>query len=250
MKVFLSLNLLFFVCVFLLSPFEHLNAIYLCILQEDWARNHLYDFIFPQIACPPRWFAYQNKPTINMQLPSNLHDNSRWLGFTIYALYTTQMQRNGFKCRQDSTIFLRYYSLSASDEVSFAPYTAFPLSVDVFDESSLRLVVFYIPRLLFQLNRCSYIEALFESNDPCVQVEKCGIRLVYRQDVAEFVQALVEYMLGSPDTNHHSFSKNLSHQLGMLQDCNHEKDYCCSFLPERLKLTGQVFCYYTSIQQI
>ena len=233
---------------FLLSPVEHLNAIYLCILQVDWARNHLYDYIFPQIACPPPWFAYQNSSTIKEKLPSNLHDNSRWLGFTIYALYTTQMQRNGFNYKQDSTIFLRYSSFSASDEVYFAPYTAFPHSGDVFDESSLRLVVFYIPSLLFQLNRCSHIVASFESDDPCVQVEKCGIRLVYRQDVAEFVQALVEYMLGSPDTNQHSFSKNLSHQLGMLQDCNHEKDYCCSFLPERLKLTGQVFCYHTSIQ--
>ena len=233
---------------FLLSPMEHLNAIYLCILQEDWARNHLYDFIFPQIACPPRWFAYQNKPTINMQLPSNLHDNSRWLGFTIYALYTTQMQRNGFKCKRDSTIFLRYYSLSASDEVSFAPYTAFPLSRDVFDESSLRLVVFYIPRRGFQLKQCDHIGASFESSDPAVQFEMCGIRLVYEQNVPEFVQTLVECMLGSPDANHQSFSLHLSDQLGMMQYCNHEKKNCCPFLPERLNLTGQVFCYQTSMQ--
>ena len=172
-----------------------------------------------------------------MQLPPDVHDNSKWLGFTIYALYGIQMQPVGFSYKLDLTIFLR-----SSDEVSLAPYTVFPLSRDVSDESpqdSQRLVVFYIPRRVFQLNQCNHIGASFKSGDTAVQFESCGIRLVFEQNVAEFVQALVEeYMLGSPDSEH------LSHQLGMLQDCNHENDYRCPFLPERLKLTGQVFCYH------
>ena len=61
--------------------------------QVDLARNHWYDYIFTQIARPPRWFSYQNfLPYIKMELPPDLHDNSGWLGFTVYALYTIEKQ--------------------------------------------------------------------------------------------------------------------------------------------------------------
>uniref|UniRef100_A0A7N2LFU1 ADP-ribosyl cyclase/cyclic ADP-ribose hydrolase n=1 Tax=Quercus lobata TaxID=97700 RepID=A0A7N2LFU1_QUELO len=170
-------------------------------LSRDWARNHLYDYIFHQIARPSHWFN-RNKlgPSIEMQLPPDVYDNSKWLGLTIHALYGNQMQPAGFSYKLDLTIFLR-----SSDEVSLAPYAVFPLSRDVSDESpqdSQRLVVFYIPRLVFQLNQYNHIGASFQSGDSAVQFESCGIRLVYEQNVAEFVQALVEYMLGSPDSNH------------------------------------------------
>ena len=223
---------------------EHLCAIHLCILQVDWAQNHLYEYIFHQIARPPCWLACKKLgPSIEMPLPPDVHDDPKWLGFVIYVLYGIQMQSAGFSFKLDLTVFLR-----SSDEVSLAPYTVFPLSRDVSDESpqdSQRLVVFYIPRQVFQSNQCNQIGASFKSGDTAVQLESCGIRLVNEQNVAEFVPALVEYMLGNPDSNHQSWSEHLSHQLGMLQDCNHEKDNRCPFLPERLKLTGQVFCYHT-----
>ncbi|XP_050281499.1 TMV resistance protein N-like [Quercus robur] len=207
------------------------------LYQVDLARNHWYDYIFPQIARPPHWFSYQNfGPYIKMELPPDLHDNSRWLGFTVYALYTIGKQGDAFSYKQDSTnstILLRFSSLSASDEVSFAPYTAFPLSRDIFGESSQRLLVFYIPRLLFGMNRCSHIGALFESNNPGVQIGMCGIRLVYEKNVEEFVQTLVEYMLGTPEVYHQAIYLNLIDQLGKLQGCNHGEDFCCTFTPER-----------------
>ena len=239
-------KLIDFVYVFLSNhSIEHLIAIHLCILQVDWAQNHLYDYIFHQIARPQHWFTCQKHgPYIEMQLPPDVHDNSTWLGFTVYALYGIQMQPAGFSYKLDSTILLHYSGVS----VSFAPYPAFSLSGDLFDESSQRLVVFYIPRRVFQLNRCNHVGALFKSGDPGVQVEMCGIRLVYEQHVEEFVQTLVEYMLGSPYANHQSFSEHLSHQRRLLQGCNHEKHYLCPFLPERLKFTGQVFCYHASMQ--
>ena len=87
---------------FFLSPIEHLKAIYFCILQGDWARNLLSDYVFPQIASPPRWFAYQNGPAIKTQLPADLHDYSRWLGFTIYALYTIQMKNDRFNYKRQA----------------------------------------------------------------------------------------------------------------------------------------------------
>ncbi|KAK7821177.1 hypothetical protein CFP56_037905 [Quercus suber] len=96
-----------------------------------------------------------------------------------------------------------------------------------------RLLVFYIPRLLFQLSSCSHIAALFKSNGPGVKVDMCGIRLVYEQDVNKFVQTLVEYMIECPEAYHQSISLNLLDQIGMMQDCNHEKDDGCALNPER-----------------
>ena len=68
----------------------------------DWARNHLSDYIFPQNASPPRSFANQNGPAIKKQLPADLHDYSRWLGFTIHALYTIQIKNDGFNYKRQA----------------------------------------------------------------------------------------------------------------------------------------------------
>ena len=224
-----------------------MNTIYLCILQVDYARKHWYDYIFPHDAIPPTWFSDQNfGQFINMELPPNLHNNSAWLGFTVYAFYTIQKQQDGLGYKQDSRIFLHFFGLS--DEVPHAPYTAFPLAQENFDESSPRLLIFYIPRVLFKLNQFSCIGVIFESNDPGVEVKMCGICIVYEQNVKEFVQTLVEHMIGCPGKYHHSTVMNLLDQVGMTQECNHEKDNFCSFSPERFKLTGLVFRYHTSTQ--
>lgn len=176
-----------------------------------------------------------------MELPPNLHDNLTWMGFTIFASYTVDKQRAGWSYKQNSSIFLHFYGFSASDEVPLAPYIAFPLSRDVFDESSRRLLVFYIPRARFQLNCSSHIRASFGSDNQVVKVETCGIRIVYEQDVEQFVQTLVQCMLEIPVAYRPSLYQNLLHQLALLQDCNHERGFCSSFLSERSKLTKKDF---------
>ena len=235
------------VSLYIFCLIERLKTICLCILQVDYARNHWYDYIFTYDAISPTWFSDQNfGHHIKMELPPDLHDNSRWLGLTIYASYTTQKQQAGLDYKQDSRIFLHFSGLS--NEVPCAPYIAFPLGRDILDDSSPRLLIFYIPRSLFKLNQCSRIGVLFESNDPGVELKMYRIYLVYEQNVDEFVQTLVEYILGCPEAYHHTFNMNLLDVVAMMQDCNHEKDNCCSFSLERLKLTGQVFCYHASMQ--
>ena len=46
-----------------------------------------------------------------------------------------------------------------------------------------------------------------------MKVRECGIRLVYEQDVEEFMETLVQCMLGSPEACHDCFYQNLSHQV-------------------------------------
>ncbi|XP_059453460.1 uncharacterized protein LOC132183999 [Corylus avellana] len=49
-----------------------------------------------QIEGPPRWFKYQNFDScIRMELPSNLNDNTRWLGFTVVILSNLEW---AFRC--------------------------------------------------------------------------------------------------------------------------------------------------------
>lgn len=208
-------------------------------LQGDWPRYHYYDYIFPQIAIPQGCFSYQNLASyIKMDLDPNLHDNSRWMGFTVFAFYSVNEQRASSSYKQDSTIFLRFFSLSTGGEVPLATGIAFPLSRDVFVESTQRLLVFYIPRERFQLNRCSHIWASFAIDNQAVKVEMCEIRLVCEHDVEEFVQTLVQCILEIPDAYHPSLYQNLSVQLEQLQGCNHEVGFCRSLSSNRLKFNG------------
>ena len=97
------------------------SSIFFLMIRMFWASIACsivmsFNYIFPQIARPPHWFSYQNfSPYIKMELPPDLHDNSRWLGFTVYALYTIEKQGDAFSYEQDSTnstILLRFSSLS------------------------------------------------------------------------------------------------------------------------------------------
>ncbi|XP_059453463.1 TMV resistance protein N-like [Corylus avellana] len=68
---------------------RQLKSLLSLLFQGDPARYHCYEYIFPQVkmAAPPRWFNYQNvSSAIKMELPSNLNDNTRWLGFTVVIL--------------------------------------------------------------------------------------------------------------------------------------------------------------------
>jgi hypothetical protein len=179
-----------------------------------------------------------------MQLPPDLHNNTRWMGFSVYALYSVYKQPAG--SGQDSTIILSFSGLSAGEAPS-APYMAFPLSKDIFS-GSRRLLVFYIPRVLFGLNQCSELWASFQSNNPgVVKVERCGIRLVYEEDIEESVETLVQCMLECPDEYHESYYRNLFAQVVELQGCDHGKDFCCSFSLQRLIIVHwKPFSYHTN----
>ena len=183
-----------------------------------------------------------------MDWPPNLHDNPRWMGLAVYALCTIDKQRDVSSYKQDPTVFLRIFSLSASGVVPLAPGIDFPLSKDGFMKSSQRiLVIFYIPRKLFQLNRCSHIWASFGSDNRGVKVQMCGIRLVFEHDVEGYLQTLVQCMLEIPTVYRTLLYKTLLFQLAELQDCNHERGPCSSFSSERLKLMAKDFVSITIV---
>lgn len=182
--------------IFRTSPYYQLSL----FEQAHQARHHSYNYYFPQIAIPSSWFSYQNLEShIKMDWPPNLHDNPRWMGLAVYGLYTIDKQQDVSSYKQDPTVFFRIFSLSASGAVPLAPGIDFPLSKDGFMKSSQRiLLIFYIPRKLFQLNRCSHIWASFGSDNQGVKVQMCGIRLIFEHDVEGYLQTLVQCMLEIP----------------------------------------------------
>ena len=151
------------------------------------------------------------------------------MGIAVCAYYTVHKQPAVSSDNQDLTSFLHFYNTSASHRVRLIRYKIFRDSKDIFDESSHRILVFYIPRLLLRLEECRHIGASFEHKNPGVQVMECGIRLLYKEDVEEFVQTLVQCMLRSSVAHHEFFYENLSHQVEkMVAGFDNGKDVGCS----------------------
>lgn len=231
--------------IFRTSPYYRLSL----FEQAHEARHHSYIYYFPQIAIPSSWFSYQNLGSyIKIDWPPNLHDNPRWMGLAVYALYTIDKQRDVSSYIQNPTVFLRIFSLSASGEVPLAPGIDIPLSKNLFMKSSHQiLLIHYIPRNRFQLNRCSHIWASFGSDNRDVKVQMCGIRLVFEYDVEGYLQTLVQCILEIPTADHSFFYRTLLSQLAQIQDSNHERGPCSSFSSERLKLMAKDFVSITIV---
>ncbi|XP_030935991.1 TMV resistance protein N-like [Quercus lobata] len=207
-------------------------------LQGDRVRNHKYDYIFPCIKIPA-WFRNQSFCSdIRMKLPANLQEEKRLMGIAVCAYYTVNKQLVGYSENQDLTSFLNFYHPLSSNEV-LTRHKVFQDSKDIFVGSSCRILVFYLPHMFFGLKGCAYIEASFEHNNSGVRVKECGIRLVYEQDVEEFVQILVKCMLQSPEAYHNFYYQNLVDQVRKMMegfDIN-EKDSSSYSSLQRLKFT-------------
>ncbi|KAF3953720.1 hypothetical protein CMV_020863, partial [Castanea mollissima] len=156
-----------------------LMSLLLRVYQGDLARNHKYDYVFPHMTVPD-WFSNRSFCSeIRIKLPTNLQRYGRWMGIAVCAYYTVQERLAISSDNKDLTTFLNFYN----------------------------------PSVLLRLEECRHIGASFEHNKPDVRVEECGLRLVYEQDVENFVQTLAQCMLESPDAYHECFHQNLLHQV-------------------------------------
>ena len=169
--------------------------------------------IFPHMTVPD-WFSNRSFCSdIRIKLPTNLQRDGRWMGIAVCAYYTVQERLAISGDNKDLTSFLNFYNPSVSHRVCLTRHRVFQESKDIFVESSHRILVFYIPQVLLRLEECRHIGASFEHNKPDVRVKECGLRLVYEQDVENFVQTLAQCMLESPDAYHECFYQNLLHQV-------------------------------------
>ena len=170
------------------------------------------------------------------------------MGIAVCAYYTVHKQpaisgdnKNLTAISGDNTnltCFLNFYNPLISHRVHLTRHKVYQESKDIFVESSHRILVFYIPQVLLRLEECRHIGASFEHNKPDVRVKECGLRLVYEQDVENFVQTLAQCMLESPDAYLECFYQNLLHQV---EETEASKDFGISSSLQRFFNWKQFF---------
>ncbi|KAB2623842.1 TMV resistance protein N-like [Pyrus ussuriensis x Pyrus communis] len=143
----------------------------------------------------PEWFSnIVNGDSIAIPIPPNLKDNKKWMGVAAVFLVKGQPFVSNSESDTETSDYLYRFTLG-THEFRLEPYlldwkescTLVRSSSDDF------LCFFYESHMRFPktLNESSSIWALLEAINPCMEIQKCGIRLVYKQDVAGFIQTFM-----------------------------------------------------------
>ncbi|KAM5574750.1 hypothetical protein ABKV19_013941 [Rosa sericea] len=136
----------------------------------------------------PVWFSTTSiRNPISMSIPQNLADNNKWKGFAWCAIFSVK-GHTALSLIEPDPDFLNY-SYQITLETDVAPLEPKVLELDEthrpFGSSSHLLVIFYKPSWEFpewELNESTVVRAIFETTNPSMVVQKCGIRLLYEQD--------------------------------------------------------------------
>ena len=191
-----SLNIVFLYLFLSLSHTTQTRALniivimYFNILQEVVHQNKHF-FQFSNSTEIPEWFSHQNLgPSIRMQLPLDLHDNSSWIGIALFAVVVVHKDLN----HQDYKVFIEF---NCRSDLIQGPVDRRPLVFDIseFLPEILRHASSFSFKSLFQarqlrdhLKECSWISTLIKSNSPYVKIKMCGAGVVYKQDLEKFAQ--------------------------------------------------------------
>ncbi|XP_075648613.1 TMV resistance protein N-like [Castanea sativa] len=173
-----------------------------------------------QISIPgldvPEWFTNQSIGySIWLELPPNWC-NSTWMGFSLCALfrincYGYSSERYSLKGHVKAYGDMPHLTSKVIKETSFEVV----IGETSFDFNVCHLWLLYWSRddLLGKPandHECSWINVVFDSNSPSVEVIKCAVRLINEQDVGEFNQTIVQCDVASEglDCVHHEFENS------------------------------------------
>ena len=191
----------------------------------------MYKYIFPICASPPWFIAHGLGNSISISLPPNLYDDKRWIGFALYASFAVHNKQQTVS--RDSKISRSFFCLLCTDDGCLQSFIVLPLTRDIFVESH-RLLVLHIPRVFFthKLNQRKSIRALFGCRNnsdkniinPDVEVEVCGMRMVFEQDLEGLVQRIFDCISSSPDIYHQGYRQGLEDQVKRLSGYVHAQE--------------------------
>jgi hypothetical protein len=178
------------ICLFLFLSFSLIGH-YIFILQE----YHLpfeYDCIFPPSEIPELFSHRGNGPSVTIELPSNLHNDSTWIGFALCASFSVQEYPTEFFDSLESKIPHHLICHFETDTGSSKPIHVYRTTREEFKWLHLRGFIWlcFIPYwyLWDRMNHCNHIEVSIESDWPGWTVQECGLRLMYQQDEQEMRQ--------------------------------------------------------------
>lgn len=215
--------------IFLLSLFTgHLFS----ILQEF----HLFfssDHCFPPITEIPDFLTYQGRgPSVTIELPTNMHNDSGWAGLLICASFTFQENQIEFLENLESEIPHHLICFFDTDIDSLRPIHVYRTAKQEFKWLHLHgfIWLFYIPIwwLPDRIQCCNHIEVSIMSDWPGWIVNNCGLRFLSAQDSGDLMQLLLPFQV--------SFFDNwgLFHKEILEQDCtqpepfSHQTEGCTS----------------------
>uniref|UniRef100_A0A2N9HBW6 ADP-ribosyl cyclase/cyclic ADP-ribose hydrolase n=1 Tax=Fagus sylvatica TaxID=28930 RepID=A0A2N9HBW6_FAGSY len=241
--------------------------------REPFIESHMEDAIHQNdIVCVfsnsteiPEWFSHQSPgSSVTIPLPSDLRDNSSWEGIALFVVVVIHKNLNNISSGQDYEVCIDFICRSGmvveagklrdhleecgncigASITSNHPYLEIKMCAAriLYRQNLVEFLQAHgqidknpNASLLLRLEECRNIGASFEYKNPGVQFIECGIRLVYEEDVEEFVQTLVQCMLRSSVAYHEFFYQNLSHQVEeMVAGFDNRKDVGCSSSLQRI----------------
>ncbi|KAM5575910.1 hypothetical protein ABKV19_014715, partial [Rosa sericea] len=135
----------------------------------------------------PEWFStISTSNPISISIPPDLTDDDKWKGVTMCAVFAVKGHTVLSVIESDLELSNYFYQCTMETDV-------FRMKPFIFDGEEIRhlrssshlVLISYVAGWQFpkwELNQSTMVAAKFETNNPFMEVQKCGIRLVYEQD--------------------------------------------------------------------
>ncbi|XP_062000729.1 TMV resistance protein N-like isoform X2 [Rosa rugosa] len=152
----------------------------------------------------PEWFSHQSVGcSLSVSLPAHWN-NRRCLGFALCAVFVLHKHHrvdklyiDEFKTFKATHHLICCLKLDGRKLQVYGRQPAFRFSEEFCQVKSDHLWLFYVSRDKYfgaewWHNSCSQLEFLFKTRGPGLKLKKCGVRLIYEQDVQELNQTTTQ----------------------------------------------------------
>uniref|UniRef100_A0A2N9HQ95 Uncharacterized protein n=1 Tax=Fagus sylvatica TaxID=28930 RepID=A0A2N9HQ95_FAGSY len=143
------------------------------------------------------WCSHRSDvPRVTIPLPPNLYNDSTWMGLVLCTSFAVDVNKITYILNLEFPFVLRCDLKTHVGSVeTFRAYRLTKENIRKLQPGGF-IWLFYIGRGSFQtsLDQCSCIKASFSTNYTGLKVQKCGLRLLYRNDVEEFKQTIGNWM--------------------------------------------------------
>ncbi|XP_024162476.1 uncharacterized protein LOC112169642 [Rosa chinensis] len=150
----------------------------------------------------PEWFnIIASRCSIGHPLIPNLKDDKQWMGVAVCAIFSVKELQyppvSGIEFDPETSNYF-YRCTVGTAEFDLEPCILYDeLHRHVVTSGSTFVCSFYVPWVHFpeMLNESFLMVAFFDTNNPLMEVKKCGIRLLYEQDIDGFIETLLQLEL-------------------------------------------------------
>ncbi|KAL4594440.1 hypothetical protein ACB092_12G021100 [Castanea dentata] len=164
------------------------------------------------------WFNHRSNETwLTIPLPPNLYNDSAWMGLVLCAYFAIDVKTTAhFDIPDSDTPFGLIYHLETNVGSVRSPHccSLTKENLVMLQQQGGCVLLSYEKRRSFEdwSNQVSCIKASFTTDCPGLKVEKCGLRLLYHNDLEEFEQ------MNSPSDDLEEFEQTISHSMNSLSD--------------------------------